>query len=98
MTHLEQLYTEMVETAPVFIPESNKAYILELARTYTRECCKASLERAAQVARIGATIPKGMDISKLDTEGIPVTVEDVVNMKLRVSKESITSPDNITLL
>lgn len=51
MDRLDALYAKMVDEAPRFFPESNKPYILELAREYATEVARHNLERAAESAR-----------------------------------------------
>jgi len=65
----------------------------ESAKRYATECCKATLEKAADTGIIGY---------KLDPETDIVVLRMVIALNrqkiIYVSKDSITNPENITLL
>lgn len=48
---LEELYDKMIDEAPVEFRDSQKKYILVLARIYATESCQATLEKASNVAK-----------------------------------------------
>lgn len=76
MDRLDELYAKMVDEAPRFFPESNKPYILELAREYATEVARHNLERAASEAYVIHT----------GTEKTSWQINDII-----VDKQSITS-------
>ncbi|MCL1657421.1 hypothetical protein M2T79_12520 [Elizabethkingia miricola] len=91
MKRLEQLYTEMKSEIPFVVNEELKLYILELAQVYAREVAQASLEKAYEEAKLKMTFPTGT-FAKNSKWHMP-DGELIV-----LDKESITNPNNITLL
>jgi|GEM_PF-3364535 len=74
--------------------------VKQIAIEYAREVAIASLEKASKNAKMilkinNIEVPADYDFNKDELE---VNPEDLVNAKLKIDKESITNPENITLL
>ncbi len=60
-------------------------YVTEVCKSYAKECCIATLEKASENARITSYIRPGFDVEEGGME---------IN---EIDKSSITNPDNIVL-
>lgn len=90
MSRLEKLYYKMLDEAPFNFKEANKPYIFEFAKIYAREVAIASLEKASDKAEV-----RLKDAFNFNETGKSFSME---GLHISISKESITNPDNITLI
>lgn len=65
----------------------------EVSSRYAKAVADDVLKRAAENAHITMVVPDGTDLEKLGTDGLNITVGEVDNYKIRISKESILSTE-----
>lgn len=65
----------------------------EIALRFAKVVAEDVLKRAADNAHITMVVPDGTDLEKLGTDGLNITVGEVDNYKIRISKESILSTE-----
>ncbi len=81
----------MVDEAPVSFHPTQRAYIMELAEIYAKECSAASLEKASENAKM--VLHNGHDKKNSDLFYYQIGADN-----LKISKGSIKNSSNIKLL
>lgn len=80
---LEELYDKMIDEAPVEFRDSQKKYILVLARIYATESCQATLDKAAGNKYLqGQMAPVGNGIDGVVYESVESIIKNNQNIVL----------------